>query len=268
MDDKTLISIGLSQNQARSYRALVIRKSLKPSELSRLIGESRTNSYAILDKLTDMNLATKIDENKKFTYYPASPLALKEMLEKQHKETERKLAELDRKMPQMMSTYQLGGQAPKVTHYKGKKELEQMYIKQMEQPGRELFFIRSKADVPFFSYAKMNEIRLLAPKYKKHRFGITPIVFYSPNDPRRDSKSSLKRAWINHEEYLSPVEWVVSGDQVQAILLNNEGYGITIDHPEIAESFREILKLLFKYIKSSPDYNKLPKLAKVDIYNK
>ena len=268
MDDKTLISIGLSQNQARSYRALVIRKSLKPSELSRLIGESRTNSYAILDKLTDMNLATKIDENKKFTYYPASPLALKEMLEKQQKETERKIAELDRKMPQMMSAYQIGGEAPKVKHYKGKKELEQMYIEQMEQPGRELYFIRSKADVPYFSYAKMNEIRLLAPKYKKRRFGITPIVFYSPNDPRKDSKSNLKRAWITNEEYLSPVEWAVSGNTVQAILMKDEGYGLSINNPEISESFREILKLLFKYIKSSPDYDKLPKLAKVTDYDK
>ncbi len=77
MDEKLLMSLGLSQNLARTYRVLALRKELKPSQLMKLTGESRTNCYALLDKLVEMGLASKQDVNKKFVYYPSSPLALK-----------------------------------------------------------------------------------------------------------------------------------------------------------------------------------------------
>lgn len=264
MNEKLLMSLGLSQNQARTYRALVLKKSLRPAQLAKLIGESRTNCYALLDRLVALGLATKSDENKKFTYYPASPQALKTLLTKQIEQAEGQLEELDRKLPQMLSEYHSGGEQPKVSHYKGKKELAGMYTGQMEQSGRELYFIRSRADIPYFGLETMEAIRMLAPKYKKRRFGVTPIIVNNPTDTyRKDAAAGgLKRAWIQGEEYTVPVEWAVSGDEVQAIVLKGEGYGISIDHPEIAESFRQIIQLLHKYIRRSPDYEKLPKVTK------
>lgn len=255
MDEKLLISFGLSQKQARAYRALIVRKSLRPHQLAKLTGENRTNCYAILDRLVQLGLATKSDENKKYTYFPTSPVALRSLLTSKLNETELQLQNLDRKLPQMLSAYHLGGEQPRVEHFRGKKELRQMYTIQMEQPGRELFFIRSRADVPFFGLPMMKQVRNLAPGFKKRRLGITPIVYYAKPSRRKDARSGgLKRAWLNSQEYTAPVEWAVSGDQVQAILMEGEGYGVSINHPAIAESFRQILELLFKYIRESPAY--------------
>ena len=263
MNEKFLMSFGLSQNQARTYRALILKKSLRPAQLAKLIGESRSNCYALLDKLVAVGLATKSDENKKFTYYPTSPKALKLLLAKQIEAAEEQLAELDRKLPQLLSEFHEGGEQPKVTHHKGKKELSEMYTSQMEQPGRELYFIRSKADIPYFGLSAMETIRTLAPKYKKRRFGITPILVNRPLDPRKDAAAGgLKRAWIKDQEYTAPVEWAVSGDEVQAIVLKGEGYGVSVDHPEIAESFRQILGLLHDYIRRSPGYEALAKTTR------
>ncbi len=262
MNEELLISIGLTQNQARTYRALITRKSLKPTTLARLIGESRTNCYALLDKLVNMGLATREEENKKYVYYPASPLALKDIVQRKRSQIDQQLEVLDRKMPQMMNAYQLGGQAPKIRQCKGKKELEKMYTEQMEEPGREICFIRSKADVAYFSLQKMEELRMLAPAYKKRRLGITPVVFNTAITPRKDASSRLKRAWISGDEYTSPVEWVVTGNKVQAILMKDEGYGVTIDNAYIADSFRQIFGLLYKYVKQRPGYSELPKMAK------
>lgn len=263
MDEKLLISLGLSQNQARTYRALIMRKSLRPSQLSKLTGESRTNSYALLDRLVELGLATKSDENKKFVYYPVSPSALKALLSKQLTDTEEKLAKLDRAMPQMLSDYHAGGDQPKVTFYRGKKELETMYTAQMEESGRELYFVRSKADVPYFSLETMKNLRHLAPKYGKRRFGITPIVYYTPSYPQTDAQAGgLKRAWLRSDEYTAKVEWAVSGNTVQAICMDGEGYGVSITHPEIADSFKQLLELMFTYIRKSPGYEAMPDLAK------
>ncbi len=263
MDEKLLVSLGIPQNLAHAYRALILKKSLRPAQYVKLSGESRSNAYARLDKLVDLGLATKSDENKKFIYYPVSPTVLKELLSKQLSQTEEQLALLERRLPQMLSEYHTGGEQPKVKQYKGRKELIGMFTEQMEQPGRNLYFIRSIADVPYFTLETMSQIRRLAPKYKKRRWGITPIVMYAHSNSRKDARTGgLKRAWIKREEYTAPVEWAVSGNQVQAVCMNGEGYGISIDHPEIAESMRQILQLLFDYIKNSPGYEKLPILAK------
>lgn len=262
MDEKQLVSFGLSQNQARTYRALVLKKSLRPSQLAKLAGESRSNCYALLDKLVDLGLATKSDENKKFVYFPASPSALKVLLDKKLEAVEGQLEELNRKLPQMLSEYHAGGEQPKVTHYKGKKELLAMYTSQMEQNGRELYFVRSKADIPYFGLGTMEAIRRLAPKYGKRRLGITPMVVNRPSGSRKDAAAGgLKRAWIRGEEYTAPVEWAVSGNQLQAIVLKDEGYGISINHPEVAESFRQILHLLHEKVRHDPAYSKLPKIT-------
>lgn len=261
MDEKLLISLGLSQNQARAYRALVVKKSLRPTQLAKLTGESRSNCYALLDKLVELGLAVKEDEAKKFTYYPASPLALKTLLSKQLEETEQQLQDLDRKLPQMLSEFHAGGGQPKVQHYRGQKELEQMYTQQMEQTDRNLYFVRSKADIPYFGLAKMEEIRHLARSYGKRRYGVTPILLGGALNPRRDASSNLKRAWIKPEHYTAPVEWSISGDEVQALVFTGEGYGVAIQHPEIAESFRQIMQLLFDSIRETKGYEQLPKLA-------
>lgn len=261
MDEQLLISFGIPQNVAHAYRLLVVRKSLRPAQYAKISGESRTNSYAILDRLTELGLATKTDEQKKFTYYPESPTALKQLLTKQLNQAETNLNKLERHLPTMLSSFQAGGEQPKISLARGKKELETMYTEQMKQKDKELYFIRSKADVPYFGLEKMQEIRMLAPQYKKRRFGITPIVSSLPSGRKGESSTNLKRTWIGGNDYPSSVEWAVCGNLIQAICLSGEGYGIAIEHPEIAESFRQILNLLTRHIKENPDYKKLPKFA-------
>ncbi len=259
MDESTLISCGLSQNQARTYRALVMRKSLKPSQLAKLTGESRTNSYAILDRLVQLGLATKADEAKKFAYYPTSPLNLKILLDEKRNEAEKQLSLLDRKLPQMLSAYELGGSAPKIKHYIGKKELEQLYKNQASRPGKKVHFIRSLADVPYFGMEEMTNFRLMPVKFKKSRVGIVPFNYYGRFTPKDDAKSRLSRTWLPQNSYTAPIEWAVSGDTVDIMSFIGEGYAISIQNQEIANSLRQIIDLFSDNIRKSPDYEQTPK---------
>lgn len=255
MNEQWLISYGLSQKQARTYRALVTLKRAKPLAVMKLTGESRTNTYTLLDKLVEMGLAIKQDEDKKYVYYPTSPLALKNLIDRRRRETERQLIDLEEKMPQLLSAYREGGEAPRVTMHKGKLELEEMYIAQLKQPGKELQFVRSKADVAYFGFEKVDKLRKLSTSFKKRRVGITPRTHSGAANPERDAAAGgLKRTWVKNEEYTAKVEWVVSGSQIQAIYLDGEGYGITIDHVALADSLRQILQLVHTYAKLDPNY--------------
>jgi predicted transcriptional regulator len=259
MNEKLLCQLGLSKNQAHTYRLLVERGSLRPVQLAKISHESRANCYALLDKLVELGLAQKTDENKKLTYYPESPAMLEKLIREEVARVQSNLLSLQKALPQMLTAFNNQGGRPRVEHYKGKAELEGMYTEQMKQPSRELYFIRSLRDLDYFGFTKMDELRRLAPKYGVRRHGLTPIMIESPGNPHVDGHTNLHRTWLPKASYTAPVEWAVSGDLVQIIDFTGEGYGISIKNKEIAESFRQILKLFSEFAKKDPAYKTSPK---------
>lgn len=257
MDEKLLCQIGLSANQAHVYRLLVERKALRPSQLVKITRESRANCYALLDKLVDIGLARRIDVDKKLTYFPESPVVLEKLLNEQIADTQAKLQATQRALPRMMSAFNDQPYKTRIQVRGGKDELQAMYMEQMEQPDRNLYFIRSIADVPFMSLDTMRQMRALARPYKKRRYGVTPVVLYHKVNAASDARTNLKRAWLPVTAYTAPVEWAVSGDIVHAMVFHGEGEGISIKNSQVAESMRQMLQLLFEYIKKDPDYKPL-----------
>jgi predicted transcriptional regulator len=262
MDEKLLCQFGLSKNQAHTYRLLVDRKSLRPSQLAKITDESRANCYVILDKLVELGLAKRVDVDRKLTYFPENPIVFEKILSDRAAQAQGKLSAAQQAMPRLMSAFSDSKDQPKVTQYKGKAELRGMYDQQMEEDDNHLYFIRSTADIPFFGLQDMEVIRRLAHAYKKRRFGLTPVVFYGPSHPEKDAATNLKRTWLPKAAYTAPVEWAVSGDITHIINFKGEGSGIAIKNREIAESLRQIFQLFSEALKNDPDYKNNPKVTK------
>lgn len=262
MDEKLLCQIGLTENQARVYRLLIERKSLRPNQLAKITNETRPNCYALLDKLVGLGLARRTDVDLKLTYFPESPVILEKLMSENVASAQRKLLSVQQALPRMLSAYDDRRTKTRVEQSSGKKELARLYERQMEVDDKQLYFIRSVADVPYFGFDEMDKIRHLARKFGKRRHGITPVVFSSPERLRNDSATNLKRTWLPKASYTAPVEWAVTGDMLQIINFRGEGSGVTIRDKEIAESFRQIFLLFSSYIKKDPEYLNNPKLKK------
>jgi len=126
MDTSVLRKAGLTESQAKGYLALVEHGALTPTELAEHTGETRTNAYAIADKLVELGLATKANSPKN-TYEAESPAKLKQLLiSKQHaiKAASDELAGL---LPQLMSVYRLTNNRPGVLYLEGIDSLRLIY---------------------------------------------------------------------------------------------------------------------------------------------
>lgn len=253
MDTSFLCQLGFSENQANAYRALVLKKCLRPNQLAKLIGESRANCYAILNKLVEQGLARKVDENNKLTYYPESPSMIEAIIAKNVATEQSRLSALQQRLPQMLSAYSADDGRPRVETYEGKDQLTLMYESQASPNGGHMQFIHSRKDIPFFGVEKMKKIRHLAVKNKVYRQAISPFVkaFYNPV---KDKKFRLRRTWIDTLDYSSPVEWSVRDDTINIMCFHDKGYGVSIKHKEIANSFKQIFLLLDKNIRENPVY--------------
>jgi hypothetical protein len=112
-------------------------------------------------------------------------------------------------------------------------------------------------DVPFMGFDTMHRIRTEPAKHGTRRHGITTASTETPSDPRVDMRSNLERTLISQNSYVSPVEWSVSKDTITIIKFTENGGVVTIKDAVLAESFREIWKLLDQNIRENPSLQNL-----------
>lgn len=244
MDTKLLCQIGLNESQALAYKALVQQKGARPAQVAKLIGESRSNTYAILDKLVDLGLARREDVNKKYTYLPESPQKLEALVSSQIADRQSDLERLKKRMPEMLSAYQEDRAAPKATVHAGKDAVRASYKLQTVTDDRFIRLVRSIHDIGFMGFGNMRSLRHLAANGGKRRIGITPRMTADKLlDDRSDSRTALKRSWLPEGSYTAPVEWAVSGDTTWAIIFKDQGYVVEIRNQAVADSMKQIIDL-------------------------
>lgn len=126
MDHSILKKAGLTDSQAKGYIALIERGRLSAPELASAIGESRTNSYAIAERLVELGLAIK-DDSPKLSYLPDNPAKLNQLLVSKQREIKAASQEIAGILPTLISTYRLVSDKPGVLHLEGIDSLRLIY---------------------------------------------------------------------------------------------------------------------------------------------
>lgn len=108
MKINTLTELGLSQNEAKIYEALLREGRARIADLSKTSGVHRRNIYDAIKRLSKKGLAFEVHSSKEVMYYPANPEKLLEIAEQKKekiKETIPHLMELYSSKPQKESVY-------------------------------------------------------------------------------------------------------------------------------------------------------------------
>lgn len=256
-----LTSLGLSELQAATYLYLFNNQHSAPPVIAKQLGMTRTNAYKVLDSLEELSLVNKSEIKKKLVYSAADPTALASIVAEKRNDllalehyTQTAIQELRKlKKPdkQILNVATKQGKAAMVSAYESQI--------QAEQP---IYFVRTRADIPFMGFETMDRIRKLVSGGKTKRYGITPDSVESPINPKIDKKTNLSRTWVASEAYISPVEWTVSGDKLLIQVFEGDGKVIEIDDQVVAESFRELWKIMDANLKANPAYEIFPRSAK------
>lgn len=242
MNYQQLTEIGLTTAQAKAYLELLKHQSLTPPELAKLIGEKRTNTYSVLDKLVEIKLAILLDGKKK-AYKASNPSNLEDFAKAKRIESEEHEQQARHMLPELMTMYFKSNSEPGIRFFKGKNELKKIYDEQIASKET-LYLIRSPKDIKFYGFDFMDKIRSAPALHGVKRISITPYLPHIPkHSPADDKKSNLDRTWVNTKDYTASVEWTIFGNKVSAISFGKESIGIIIESPQIAESMRQIFEL-------------------------
>jgi len=84
-DIRIIQRAGLTEPQAKTYLALLRNGTLTPTKISEITGETRTNTYALIEKLTELGLVQRTEEGKTARYIAAPPSSLELLAEKRRR---------------------------------------------------------------------------------------------------------------------------------------------------------------------------------------
>jgi hypothetical protein len=265
MDVQLLEDIGLTKVQAQAYKTLIENGAQGAPALAARIGESRTNGYKVLDKLCELGLATKEQSGKKVVYYPASPVALEQFVQRQATVAELRERKLKASMPNMLGFFYERTEQPGIRFYQGEEGLRKMFYDQTKSKTP-LYFIRSHEGIRHFGDDEAHRLRNLFPAKGIVRYGIIQDILPPKTTPEdrmpveeSDKLMLLNRTWINVEDYDEPVEWVAYDDKLAIISFDKEIMGTVIQSPQIADAFRKLYKLLDTSIRQRPGYDTFPR---------
>jgi predicted transcriptional regulator len=254
-----LTAAGLNETEARVYQLLLSKKEWRPTEVAKIVGESRTNTYKILDDLTELGLAEKYDKNKKIHYRANHPTRLLELAQERRTKILESEKVLETNTQNLLSDYIKIHEQPGIRYFIGKKCIEDIYMQQINE-AKPIQFLKTREDINFFGFDFMHHIRNLAPAAGIKRKAFTPDAPETPtNYKSSDKRMLLERVWYNTDDYTAPVEWSVYGDKVSIISFGEEAIGLVIESEQIAESIRQIFNLIEDGLKRRPNYDKLPK---------
>ncbi|HPD98931.1 MAG TPA: helix-turn-helix domain-containing protein [Candidatus Saccharibacteria bacterium] len=257
-----LSAAGLNPTEAHVYQVLLSKKEWKPADLAKNVGESRTNMYKILDKLTALELAIKFDKSNKIHYRATNPTRLVQLAQEHRAQLEQSQKELETSTQSLLNEFIKTHEQPGVRFFMGKDDIERVYQDQVNDQ-KPIYFMLSPKAIDFYGYAQMHKLRMLAVKAKIPRFAITPENTRVPSNYEETDKAYLlTRTWLEANDYTASFEWGVYGDKVYFVTFGEDALAMIIESKAMAEGFKQIFSIIDSRQRSKPSYARLPKTYK------
>ncbi len=146
-----LSAAGLNPTEAHVYQVLLSKKEWKPADLAKNVGESRTNMYKILDKLTALELAIKFDKSNKIHYRATNPTRLVQLAQEHRAQLEQSQKELETSTQSLLNEFIKTHEQPGVRFFMGKDDIERVYQDQVNDQ-KPIYFMLSPKAIDFYGY--------------------------------------------------------------------------------------------------------------------
>jgi sugar-specific transcriptional regulator TrmB len=249
MENNNLITIrqaGLSEAAAKAYLTLLENGKMTPAELATKIGETRTNGYMLIEKLVGLKLAEKVGGAKTAAYIPLHPSALETIAEQRRKSVEENEVRVKQNLNSLTSLYFESSERPGVKFLEGEDGLKRSINDQLDSTG-DIYFLRTRSDdktLPAAFFAR-HQSKLAEKNITTH------MLSDKPAQPR-DREFKTERTVYSAGAYTAPVAINVYDNKVNFTVYGGTETSMIVQSPEIADSMRQLLKLVTKLLRERP----------------
>jgi len=245
MDVDLIQKAGLTKPQAVTYLTLVRHGILTPAEVAERTGETRTNTYALLNKLEQLHLVRNVGQ-KLAQYQAENPANLEILAEKRRKIVSKNEQELKGGMSALLDMFYAHNEAPGSRTLTGRDGIGEVH-RDVINTGETIYLIRTPFDSKYDDLIAIFREQRAAKGIKT--IALTPATPHAKQYmvDGTDKKYLFERTMMPEDAYTSPVEIMIYGKKVALISYGETEIVTVITSPVIAAAFREIFLMLQKY---------------------
>lgn len=242
-----LKSIGLSENEAKVYMAMLELGSATVLEISAKAEVNRPTTYVQIESLKKMGLVSTQTKGKKQLFMAESPEQLEFVIEKERKTIEQKKEELIKLLPELTNLFNISGDKPQVRFFEGKEGILKIQSE----------FLKTKADF-IYGISDFDSVMEIFPDFtsayssKRAKREIpSKLIYTSIKGPflKESDKDFLRESKYVPKDKLSlGSDITIFGDKIAIMALKGQISGVIIEHKEMANSLRSVFELLWSGI--------------------
>ncbi len=246
-----LKKIGLSENEARVYLALLEIGSATADEVAKKAGVKRPTTYVQLEALMKMGLVSSFEKIIKKggagkTYFRAEdPDHLQKIVENENAKAKERASTLKNNLPELSNLFKLSGTRPKVRFFEGKEGLQTMQDEALKMKNKQIISI---ADVDGILKIFPNHPEKHAPR--RVQKGIKSRLIYTSSKGDilgRENKALLRETrFIPVEQFPFTCDLAIYDDVMSISAFRDKSAGVLIEDRDIANSMRALFELLWK----------------------
>lgn len=238
-----LKNLGLSDNEAKVYTAMLELGPATVLDISAKAGINRPTAYFQIESLKKKGLVSTQTKGKKQIFIAESPEQIEFMIEREKSELEHKKEEFNKLLPELLSMFNVSDQKPQVRFFEGKEGLMKLQDEFLKNKSKESISMASLDDV-------MNVFPAHPQKYTPRRVqrGIkSRLIYTSSKGPFLKSDPDLLREirYVPPEKMPFTLDMSVYDDVVAIANLKGTISGVIIKNQNIADSFRNLLNFIW-----------------------
>ena len=244
MQLQELKELGLSEGQIAVYSAVLELGISSLNKIHEKTGIERRNIYDILNKLIEKGLIAYTVESGKRTYQCTHPNILLEEIKKK----EKSLQELEMKVPQIKSLFDLSKPEIRAEIFRGNEALKALLEEALEYKAS--YWIGGNSGVestPLKNWFKHWMDRRVERKHVMYDLVDHGTFLEGLNigDIKTHKKNYYKYCALP-KELKSPMVIVIFGNKVAQILWSKQSFAFVLESEEIKESFMKYFEYFWK----------------------
>lgn len=263
MDIELIKKAGLTDSQAKTYMTLIEHSDVSPAELAEYIGESRTNTYAIIDKMLKYGLICKKEDVKYGAKYNANhPSTLEVLAESRRKAIARNEKAVKDNISGLIDYFYKNKELPGARTLQGIDGIKTVYLQSLQAKDT-IYLLRTTADVELGEWLVEHIAKRVEKGIKLKAF--TPLTEHSKYNIKhnKDITMLMDRTLIPPELYTAPVEINVYENTVAFIAFGSSQMATIIQSPAIATCMRQMFDIMHVLLKNYSDETKQSILSPV-----
>jgi sugar-specific transcriptional regulator TrmB len=238
---KSLQDLGLSKNEAEIYLSLLKFGSLTAEGIAKSSSVHRRNVYDSLHTLMRKGLVGYLTKDQKKYFRASNPRQLLEMIEDEKEQLKKKEISITSALSGLLKIKQVAEDENLVTIYQGVKGIKSL-LNDILATGKE--------NLVFLAYSPPDEIKNFLSNFhkKRIRLGIKEKLIFTKGDEGRAARLSR----MSHTQVRFIAKRRVGKtainiyDNKVSIIMWVGPVGILIENREVADSFRNYFKAIWK----------------------